>query len=89
MGEAHYHRLPMDGRHRVALSKLLKKNEHVSSFRAYREGGRIILEPMIEIPAHEVWVYDNPKALKALKEGIAQKGRHDLGSFARYADDDL
>lgn len=89
MSEGHFHRLPMDARHRVALSKLLRRDEHVSSFRAYREDNRIILEPMVEIPSSEMWIYDNPEVLLALKESLNQPPKHYPGSFAQYADDEL
>ncbi len=42
---------------------------------------RIILEPMAEIPAHELWVYKNPKVLQKVQEGLKQPGKHYLGSF--------
>lgn len=53
---------------------------------------RIILEPFVEIPAREQWLYDNPTALKSVQQGLkdAAEGRvFSLGSFAKYADDDI
>lgn len=79
-------RLTLDARKRVSLVKLLPDYE-VCSFKAYTEDGKIILEPMAEIPAHELWLHKNPKALKTVKEGLKQKGKHDLGSFKKYLDD--
>lgn len=84
-------RLTLDARKRVSLAKLLPKYE-VSSFRVYTEDDRIILEPMAEIPAHELWLYKNPEALKAVKEGLKQskEGRvRSRGSFAKYAKDEI
>lgn len=64
-------RLTLDARKRVSLAKLLPDYD-VCSFRAYTEGNKIILEPMAEIPAHELWLYKNPQALKDVQEGLQQ-----------------
>lgn len=80
-------RLPLDARKRISLAKFLS-GEDVSSVRAYTEGDKIILEPMAEIPARELWLYQNPEALKTVQEGLKKKGKHDLGSFADYLDED-
>ena len=84
-------RLTLDTRNRISLAKLLPDYE-VSSFRAYMDGDKIILEPMAELPAHELWLYKHPKALKAVEEGLQESkaGKiHSRGSFAKYADDDI
>lgn len=84
-------RLTLDARKRVSLAKLLPDYE-VCSFRAYTEGDKIILEPMAEIPAHELWLYKNPQALKDVQEGLQQSKEGKLrkrGSFAKYAQDDI
>lgn len=84
-------RLTLDARQRVSLSKLLPEYE-VSSFKAYTEGDKIILEPMAEIPARELWLYKNPDALKAVQEGLKQSKEGKIvkrRSFAEYADDEI
>ena len=84
-------RLTLDTRKRISLAKLLPDYE-VSSFRAYTDGDKIVLEPMAEIPAHELWLYKNPEALNAVKEGLQQskEGKvHSRGSFAKYVKDDV
>jgi len=85
-------RLHLDNRSRVSLSAFIPKGVSISSLRAYQEGDKIILEPMAEIPARELWLYRNKKALEALQQGIedASEGRvHDMGSFAQFADEEL
>lgn len=77
-------KLTLDARKRVSLSKLLPDYE-ISSFKAYTDGNKIILEPMAEIPAKELWLYKNPEALKEVKEGKTIK----RGSFAKYAKDNI
>ena len=92
--QGHHHheiRLTLDARKRINLAKLLPDYE-VCSFRAYTEGDKIILEPMAEIPAHELWLYKNPQALKDVQEGLQQskEGKvHNRGAFAKYAGDDV
>jgi hypothetical protein len=52
----------------------------------------LILEPYVEIPERERWLYKNPAALAAVEAGLrdVKAGRIvSLGSFAQYADDDL
>ena len=76
-----------DSKGRITLGKLA---EGVSSFRAVRQAdGRILLEPFVEIPAREQWLFRNKKALASVKRGLAeaQAGQvKSLGSFARHAD---
>lgn len=84
-------RLTLDARKRVSLAKLLP-NYDVCSFKAYTEGDKIILEPMAEIPARELWLHNNPQALKDLQEGLQQSKEGKVrkrGSFAKYAKDDI
>lgn len=55
------------------------------------EQDRIILEPYVEIPAHEKWLFDNPIALRKVKKGLMDSaaGRtSSRGSFAKYLDAD-
>lgn len=83
----------MDAKQRICLTRVLSKEEResLSSFRMYREGGKIVLEPVMEIPSKDHWIYKDEKALASLMKGIkdAEEGRlHDLGSFAKYAKED-
>lgn len=84
-------RLTLDARKRISLAKLLPDYD-VSSFKAYTEGDKIILEPMAEIPARDLWLYKNPQALKEVQEGLQQskEGKtRKRGSFAKYSKDDI
>lgn len=78
-----------DVKGRIYLGKLA---EGVSGFTVtVDKHHRIILEPLVEIPAREKWLFDNKVALKSVKQGIEDvKGGklHDLGSFAQYMDED-
>jgi hypothetical protein len=77
-------KLTVDSRKRISLTKLLPGGK-ISSVRAYKEDERIILEPMVEIPAREAWLYENRPSLEKVKKGLSQKGTIKRGSFAKYA----
>ena len=87
----HQKNVQMDDKFRICLGSFLSKEERerLSSFRIQRQNdGKIILDPMVEIPAREHWIYKNKKALDDLIKGIedAKAGRlKDRGSFAQYA----
>lgn len=78
-----------DSKGRVTLSKL---TDGISSFNVSKdEDGRILLEPMVEIPAREKWLFENPEALASVRRGIAdaKAGRVvSRPSFAKYAKKD-
>ena len=80
--------LRLDGKGRVTFGNLAKG---VSSFKVKKnEDGSFLLRPMKEVPEREAWLYQNPEALKAVLEGLADSraGRvHDMGSFAQYLED--
>lgn len=78
--------IKVDSRNRVSLTKVSK--HLASSFYAYEEdNGRIILEPIVEIPAHEAWLFkpENKKILEKVKRGLKQKTPGvSRGSFAHH-----
>lgn len=77
-------KLTVDSRKRISLTKLLPAGK-ISSVKAFKEEDRIILEPMVEIPAREAWLYENRTALEKVKKGLSQKGVIKGRSFAKYA----
>ncbi|MBY0385047.1 hypothetical protein K2X05_07800 [bacterium] len=78
-----------DSKGRVTLSKLA---DGISSFNVSTDKeGRILLEPMVEIPAREKWLFENPEALASVRRGLtdAKAGRtRSLGSFSKYLEED-
>lgn len=55
------------------------------------EDHKLILEPQVEIPAREKWLFDNETALKSVKRGLqdAAAGRvNKKGSFKNFLADD-
>lgn len=77
-----------DSKGRITLGNLVGG---ASCFRAHRDKkGRIILEPLVEVPALEAWLWKNPAAMNAVQKGLkdsAEGNLIDRGSFARYADE--
>jgi len=73
-------KIQMDDKYRICLGSFLSQEERelLSSFRVSRqEDGKIVLDPFVEIPAREHWIYKNPEALASLERGIedAKNGR--------------
>jgi hypothetical protein len=82
-GEMEKIKLTVDSRKRISLTKFLPTGK-ISSVKAYKEDDKIILEPMVEIPAREVWLFENKPALEKVKRGLLQKGTIKRGSFVKY-----
>jgi hypothetical protein len=50
--------------------------------------GQLILDPVRAVPASEMWLYENPKALQSVKQGlreVAEGKSMDRGSIASFA----
>jgi hypothetical protein len=75
--------LTIDSKKRISLNKLLPPG-NIRSVRAYTKGHRIVLEPMMEVPVDEAWLFENKDALKKVLSGLSQKGSIKRGSFARH-----
>lgn len=64
-------KVQMDDKYRICLGSFLSKEEReqLSSFRISRQkDGSIILDPLVEIPAREHWIYKNPDAFCLFNE---------------------
>ena len=82
--------LKPDSKGRISLGTLSKG---VSRFSVRQDrGGTIILEPFIEMPAREKWLFDNNLVLNQVKKGLEQAKNGELidkGSFAQFSDDEI
>ena len=76
--------LTVDSKKRISLTKLLPPG-NIRSVRAYIDGLRIVLEPMMEVPIEEAWLFKNRDSLKKVLTGLSQKGSVKRGSFAKNA----
>jgi hypothetical protein len=65
-----------DERGRIGLGKAIKAvsetlNVSPASYEVYVDAeGRILLEPLVSIPAREAWLYKNPTAMSMLRAGL-------------------
>jgi hypothetical protein len=79
-----------DAKGRISLGHLATG---VSSYAVHqKKNGTILLEPFVEIPAKEKWLFDNKTALKQVKAGLEQAKSGELvkrGSFAKYTDNEI
>jgi hypothetical protein len=93
----------VDERKLVSLTKALESLKEILGneselddairFGVYvNEAGQVLLSPEVSVPMHELWLYKNPRALKMVLKGLEEsregKLKH-LGSFEKYADDDI
>lgn len=78
-------RVKVDSRNRICLTKIAKTL--ATSYSAYIEDNRIVLEPLIEISAKEAWLFEpkNKAILQKIEKALKQEKVIDRGSFAKYA----
>lgn len=78
-----------DERGRVTIGQEFVKDHH---YRVLMNAhGQIVLDPVVTIPARELWLFQNPEAWASVLRGAAQAGRgelNSLGSFVRDSDDE-
>lgn len=78
-----------DAKGRIFLGALA---DGVSSYTITKDQhDRIILEPNVEIPAKEKWLWENKTALQQVKKGLqdsAASRTKSRGSFSKFVDDD-
>jgi hypothetical protein len=58
----------IDERNRVTLGELPEGLKRVRIYKNDR--GEVLLQPVIEIPASEAWLFRNEEALKSVKKGL-------------------
>jgi hypothetical protein len=75
-----------DDRGRLTVGAVAKKKNYRVMI---NELGQILLDPIVNIPAKELWLWKNQSALSSLKQGLEEAGAgetQDHGSFAEYVD---
>ena len=79
-------RVRLDAKGRITLGHLA---DGVSGY-AVREtkNHKLILEPYVEIPAHEKWLFGNKIALNKVKQGLKDAAAGRLSEQGNFADDD-
>ena len=75
-----------DAKKRLSLGEAL---HGATAFNIYRNPlGQIILDPVKTVPVSEMWLYENPKALASVKQGLRESAEGKSvyrGSFAKHA----
>jgi hypothetical protein len=75
-----------DTRGRLTLGAVAKEKKYKVFV---NDMGQILLDPVVSIPEHELWLWQNAEALDLVKRGLKQSAEgqgRSLGSFAQYAD---
>lgn len=78
----------IDARNRVTIPKGITDEKRLSHlYKIYTKDGKIILEPIHEIPERERWLFDpkNKAIVEKLKKALKQKADReiDLSSFEK------
>ncbi|MFC1846821.1 hypothetical protein ACFLYS_02030 [Chloroflexota bacterium] len=76
-----------DAKKRVVLPKSLV-SEGITYHIYINSNKQILLDPQVTIPASELWLFRDKKALEMVEVGMSQKESIDLGSFAQYVEDE-
>ena len=89
MSENYLKKVRPDSKGRIALGRIA---EGVSSYTVTKkQDGRIILEPNVEIPAKEKWLWENEHALQQVKKGLKDSAEGKIksrGNFTKFVDED-
>jgi len=79
-----------DSQNRLSLTAAI--GQPSSIYNIYRNRlGQIVLDPVQTIPPEERWLWENPEALAAVQEGLADAaaGRvEDIGDLSAYLEED-
>ena len=65
----------IDDRNRLTLGEFMKGSKRVRLY--INERGELFLQPVVEVPASEVWLFQNKQASESVKKGLkdAAEGR--------------
>jgi hypothetical protein len=74
----------VDDRNRLTLGELLKGAKRVRLYRNRR--GEMLLQPVVEIPASEIWLFQNKEAFESVKKGLTEASE---GKVTKLNLDDL
>ena len=58
----------MDDRNRLTLGEIFKGHKRIRLYKNDR--GEVLLQPIVEIPASELWLFKNSKALESVQKGL-------------------
>jgi hypothetical protein len=58
----------IDERNRLTVGEILKGSKRIRLYR--NDSGEVLLQPIAEIPASELWLFQNPEAINDVREGL-------------------
>jgi hypothetical protein len=58
----------IDDRNRLTIGELLKGSKRVRLYKNNR--GEVLVQPVVEIPASELWLFQDKEALENVKKGL-------------------
>lgn len=58
----------IDERNRLTIGELIKGSKRVRLYKNDR--GEVLLQPIVEIPASEVWLFQNKESFESVKKGL-------------------
>lgn len=65
----------VDQRHRLILP-LIQGTAEIKRVKIYKNSqGEVLIRPVVEIPASEMWLYQNKKALSSVRKGLDQAAK--------------
>ncbi len=74
----------IDERNRLTVGEILKGCKRIRLYRNDR--GEILLQPIAEIPASELWLFQNPEAVNEVREGLRDASQ---GNVSRLDPEEL
>jgi hypothetical protein len=74
----------IDERNRLTVGEILKGCKRVRIYRNVH--GEILLRPIAEIPASELWLFQNPDAINKVREGLRDASQ---GNVSRLDPEEL
>jgi len=60
----------MDERNRLTLGEIFKGYKRIRLYK--NERGEVLLQPVVEVPASELWLFQNKEALKSVQRGLKE-----------------
>ena len=60
----------MDERNRLTLGEIFKGYKRIRLYK--NERGEVLLQPVVEVPASELWLFQNKEALESVQRGLKE-----------------
>ena len=74
----------IDERNRLTVGEILKGCKRIRLYR--NDSGEVLLQPIAEIPASELWLFRNPEAINEIREGLGDASQ---GKVSRLDPEEL